>query len=769
MLGLAFLNPLLLWALPLAAVPIIIHILNRRRFQKVPWAAMDFLLKAMKRNRKRLRMEQWLVLLLRVLAVLLLISLVSRPQLGGSSLLGSRTHHVVVLDDSASMTQRSGSTDLFEKAQDRIKMLVDDLGQRRQGDVFSLITTSAPAVPQIWAQRIGGSFSRDTGTRVKELRVSDRSPELGQAFAATVTRAHAVEDASRTEYYLVGDRRSWDWATPDDKPRPALLAGLSAMQADKEHVTVLTVGGQHNNIAIVDVKLVDRLAIAAVPVTLGVDVQNFGLDPTAPTTVSIEVDGQSRVTQDVPQLAPGERVTVPIEHTFHQSGPHRIDVTLEPSEAFPFDDRRTLALQVRDKSRVLLVDGEPDEGDGEVFFLRATLDVPDSGIEAQVVSESGFDEANLDAFDMIWLCNVQAPTPEAAKRLEAFVAAGGGLAITCGSLVDAGRYNELLWRDGEGLLPLPIGEIGGDPDRPEHAVLAGKDHAVCRGVVEFYELVFGLIQVKRWLELTEPADHQAAIVARIRGADGPPLLATRTYKKAGGEVALFSITADVFWSDLPRTPLFLVLSQQLHHYAARRDDPSKENLLTDGTFRMDVDPGIYRADVTLRSLSGDDERTVTAVAPKPEVAANGSAKPALAVGTPGEQAVGAQAAGAQAAGAQAAEAGKPTTSMLALAVPMSELTERGAYEVELRRHDGVPDKRMVARNAPNNEGRLVAFDESGFKKMYPTNVHDLVTFVRDEGGVGAAASEGEAWPLLAALLLVGLLAESLLAWRFGRR
>jgi hypothetical protein len=48
-------------------------------------------------------------------------------------------------------------------------------------------------------------------------------------------------------------------------------------------------------------------------------------------------------------------------------------------------------------------------------------------------------------------------------------------------------------------------------------------------------------------------------------------------------------------------------------------------------------------------------------------------------------------------------------------------------------------------------------------------VHDLVTFVRDESGVGTASSEGEAWPLLAALLLVGLLAESLLAWRFGRR
>src|SRR6187401_1923992 len=120
MLALAFLNPLLLWALPLAAVPIVIHILNRRRFKKVPWAAMEFLLAAMKRNRKRLRMEQWLVLLLRTLAVLLLVALVSRPQLGGGGLLSARVHHIVVLDDSASMTQRSGSTTLFVKAQDRI-------------------------------------------------------------------------------------------------------------------------------------------------------------------------------------------------------------------------------------------------------------------------------------------------------------------------------------------------------------------------------------------------------------------------------------------------------------------------------------------------------------------------------------------------------------------------------------------------------------------------------------------------------------------------
>lgn len=744
MLALAFLNPLLLWALPLAAVPIVIHLLNRRRFLRVPWAAMEFLLAAMKRNRKRLRMEQWLVLLLRTLAVLLLVSLVSRPQLGGGSLLGTRTHHVVVLDDSASMTQRSGSTVLFERAQDRVRSLVDDLATRRGGDLFSIVRTSRSATPDLWGQRVVPELGRRVATMLKEWSVGDGAPDLGQVLQTTVQRAAQVEEASRTEYYVVSDQRAQDWTTDDDKARPAVVAALAAMQPEKEHLTVLGVGGQQPNVAVVDVRLVDRAAVAGVAVALAIDVQNFGLDPTAPTTVGFEVDGKSRVVRAVPQLAPGERIAVPISHTFHQAGFHRVDAQIEATENFPIDDKRTFAIEVREKSRVLLVDGEPDEEDGECFFLQVAFEPGGdaiTGVETQTIGETSLGETDLEPFDLVWLANVQSPGPATIEKLEKFVAAGGGLVISCGALVDAARYNELFWKDGKGLLPLPFGEIAGDPDRPEHAVLVRKDHPVCGALGEVLELLTGnVLLVKRWLTIQDDGKHGAAVVARIRDAEGPPLLVTRPFGSGGGEVALWSITSDKAWSNMPSTHLLVVFANQLHRFAARRRDTSGSNLQPNGTYRASLDPGIYRADVTVRALAGEgDEQTFTA-AEQPAAAAP-----------------------AQPPGANQAQA------PLALAVAMADLRQLGAYEVDLARHDGSVEKRMFARNPPPAESRLVAFLDAAFARLYPTELQGRVTFVGDGGGIGSASGEGEIWKLLAGALLAGLLLESLLAWRFGRR
>jgi uncharacterized membrane protein len=434
---------------------------------------------------------------------------------------------------------------------------------------------------------------------------------------------------------------------------------------------------------------------------------------------------------------------VPISHTFSAAGFHRIEAQLEATDHFPLDDRRTFAIDVRDKSRVLLVDGEPDVDEGEAYYVQNALD-PDGdarfGIEAQVVSETALAEIDLEPFDLVWLCNVQSPPPTAAQRIEQFVAAGGGLCFSVGALVDAARYNELFWRDGAGVLPLPLGEIGGDPDKPEHALLVKKDHPMCARLGDILELLTNrVLLVKRWLTIVDDGKHGASVVARIRDAEGPPLLVTRTFGSGGGEVSLFAITADRFWSTMPSTDLLVPLVNELHRFAARRRDTSGNNLLPAGSYRLQLDPGVYRADVTLRAIGGDgDERTFTAA----EAPAQQGAQP----------------------GAQPAQ-----QQPLTLAVAMSELRQLGAYEVELARHDNATEKRLIARNPETAESHLIGFLDSSFTRLYPKELHDRVAFVGDSGGLGTGSGEGEIWKLLAGALLLGLLLESLLAWRFGRR
>ena len=124
-----FINPLLLWGLAAAAVPVVIHLLNRRRFQRQRWAAMEWLLRAAKQTKRRLQMQNLLLLLLRTLAVLFLALALARPQLANSPLapLSSHNAHLFLLvDNSASMGARSGTRTALEEAVGTATSLLGD-------------------------------------------------------------------------------------------------------------------------------------------------------------------------------------------------------------------------------------------------------------------------------------------------------------------------------------------------------------------------------------------------------------------------------------------------------------------------------------------------------------------------------------------------------------------------------------------------------------------------------------------------------------------
>src|SRR5580698_9878312 len=85
--------PMLGW-LAAAAAPILIHLWNKRKYREVPWAAMEYLLAAMRKNARRIQLEQWLLLAVRTLLIVLLVLAVAQPyaeQLGLSFVGGQRT------------------------------------------------------------------------------------------------------------------------------------------------------------------------------------------------------------------------------------------------------------------------------------------------------------------------------------------------------------------------------------------------------------------------------------------------------------------------------------------------------------------------------------------------------------------------------------------------------------------------------------------------------------------------------------------------------
>src|SRR5262249_36838003 len=147
--SLPFLNPTVLGWLGLASIPLIIHLLFRRKFRRIDWAPMRYLKLTIQRNRRRIQIEQLLLLLLRTALIVVVVCLVARPVLNAAGFgrwLGGDpgTSHILLLDGSLSMGLSSGGPTAFDRAVELAVQAVEDVGRK---DRFTLVLSSRPAAP----------------------------------------------------------------------------------------------------------------------------------------------------------------------------------------------------------------------------------------------------------------------------------------------------------------------------------------------------------------------------------------------------------------------------------------------------------------------------------------------------------------------------------------------------------------------------------------------------------------------------------------------
>jgi hypothetical protein len=464
-LPVAFINsPAMLWWAAAAAAPLVIHLLSKRKYREVPWAAMQYLLAALRKNSRRIQIEQWILLAVRTLLILLLVLALAEPFLERASLgigSGAHVHRVLVIDGSFSMGYKPTDKSRFDLAKELAQKIVDK--RHRQGDAWSLVLMADP--PKV----VVGPPAFDQ-RKFSDLIEGLRLPHGGGDLPATLVQVEQLIDKTRkehprltdTEVFFLSDlgRTSWD---------PELRGEAVATEFHQRSVRLGQTAsiyvsdlGQTNaeNMAVTELAAAEPLAILSRGVKFTGQVRNFGRQQQDRQLVELWVDGR-RVGEKNISLKPGETVAVEFEpYRFEAIGDHAVELRLL-NDALSIDNHRWLSTRVKENLRVLCIDGKPSgAGSHQTASLLQTIlsgHASPLPIASETASESALLEYELGTYDCVFLANVAQFTQAEVKVLDLYLKHGGRLIFFLGDQVQADNYNRRLTGDSaDGVHILPV-------------------------------------------------------------------------------------------------------------------------------------------------------------------------------------------------------------------------------------------------------------------------------------------------------------------------
>ncbi len=550
-----FLNPALLAGALLFAVPLVIHLLNRQRHEKRPWAAMEFLLRAWQKQRNRLRNENLLLLLLRCLLPIVLAAAIARPiwkqaagLLGGASLV----HHVIVVDGSYSMGLRQdGSSSSFERARTAVGKLLDrfELNTQRSDKVTLVLAGVRPRF------LVRGDLDLQNARNQWSMmqRPEDSSAELTDALQQV---ARAIDEANdpETRVYVFSDQQAASLGAAAATPAAGNEAELAdtvrdlverMKQRPGTQVYWLDVGpfassgqgGIADNTQLTGLRIDQPAAVLRTAIGVVATVRNRG-QSTANCEVTLEVDGGEPM-RKVLAVPPGAEGEAEFQVVFRETGRRRLRASLQ-NDALAADDERFATIDVRDRIRVLLVDGEAG-GDPLLAhrFVWQMLDpdpatLPTFAVETVDLVTLLGGQCTPKDHDVIVLADVERLNDRAAKALTEALQAGRGLLVAFGERADVQSWNLHLHGAGDGPQPFRLtGKQGAPLGSGTHRTidLAAPEHPVLREFAEeSWRGVLQNVPIGRWHGIAADSLHaDATVVARLTDASQSPLLVARPF------------------------------------------------------------------------------------------------------------------------------------------------------------------------------------------------------------------------------------------------
>lgn len=745
------LNPALLAFLPLAAIPVLLHLLTRHRVKTVELATYRFLFDTYVQQRRRMRFLEALIALLRTLFLALLVLMLARPALRHWDRLfgaGGNRDVLLLVDTSESMNTTTAGRSALDRARGVAQAIADRLGPEDRLTLFRL-----GARPE----EVFSRFAGDT----QAIRNSLDSLKAGSSRAnllAAFSQIFGPQAPPREQplVYLLTDGQASGWTELGQQG----AAGLLPKDATLQVIFCGSATPLSNRAMIGDTPRQAR-SIVGLPVKLVPRVANHSATEAAEVQISVQIN-RKEIARPVVPLKPGETTHRELVYLPTEPGVFEGRFHLERPEGglpdgFPADDDYLFTLEVTEPLPVLLVNGSPhaDPLESETLFLKTALTAPDErepspspagapppaagplatpdarSLTLQEIGEGQLNEEILKSAQVVILANCGQLNGNQYTFLRNFTTRGGGLLIFPGDKVNPDQYRQQFFTNPQvpdrRFVPLDLAPAQGDlADATAALRLAGESLDFAHPILSVFDTPqaryltsarffrrFPLVTPPQRADLpanaSPPATADKSHWPLAKFSDGSPALIEMW--PGEGKLLLAAFPASGKWSNLPLKPEFVPLLLRMVQHVAHRPGLEFPSVVPPGT------PAEIRVAKSWEPITGQ-------------------------VRDP--------------AGQKSPLQFRPTGSRSIAAVEQTGL--KGFYEAEIRGGTGDDGKQGTARFAVNlapEESDFTRIEEGAVRDLFPGNAVEFVDATAEAqqqfGAVGGDSRE--IWRPLVLLML----------------
>jgi hypothetical protein len=593
-----FLNPLALFGLLAAAIPILLHLLNLRKLRTVEFSTLAFLKELQKTRIRRLKLRQILLLILRTLLILFIVIAFSRPTLRGTLIgnLGThaRTSAVFIIDDSYSMTVSNEQGELLHQARQAAESINHLF---TEGDEIYLVRLSASTTTAPGYDMATRDFAL-LNKNIDEIGPSPirRSLEDGLRIAS---RFLATTRNFNKEVYIFSD---FQQGVLTDSPGDAVTK--EKLFPPEVRFFFLPVNKRSvQNFGVESVTIPSAILERDKPFVIQAQIGNFSDNSAQDHVVGVFLNG-TRVAERSIDLPKHSSVPVEFSVTAGAVGYVHGFVEIEDDD-FPYDNRRYFVLQIPDQIRVLLV-GEARDVQYPKLALATRTSETESALTLSDISPDRLNSTMIRRADVIILCTSQGFSSAQISELRAFVNDGGGLTVFPGVQFDANRFNTQF--AGGLSLPQCLGVDRSSAARAETGSYTEFDkvelrHPIFEGMFESPSTPLSTRspastpgQARKVESPRILSSARFALTAQsnpiITLSNGGSFLTEHTI--GSGRLFLFAVATTTEWSDFPLKGLFVPMMHRtalyLGHQQARSGDvlPGSEIVIRSNAVTSDL-------------------------------------------------------------------------------------------------------------------------------------------------------------------------------------